>query len=482
MALHAPSSGGPRLTAADPAAMAQGIRAGMSLADARAILPSLQLLPAEPEADARALAALAEWALRYTPRLALDGAHDLMLDITGCAHLFGGERALLDDLTTRLERRGLGCRAAIADRPAAAWAWARYGKGGVLECESALAELPVQALRIEEELAATLVRLGLRSIGLLDAMPRATLLTRFGRPLVQRLDALSGARSETFTPYRAPCRLAVRMAWPEPIGRTEDIEAAIAALLTSLTRALERSCEGVRRLDLRLFRLDGTARTITVRSSRPSRDPRHLRELLALELDGLDIGFGIELMRLEATETAAITKEQSDLLHGIDETALARLVDQLSTRLGPERVLRLEPVASHIPENAVRLVPAAETPALSDDESEPGWIARQPRPLRLYERPLPITAVAEVPDGPPLCLRRSSGGGSCSGENRSVRIHKAEGPERILGEWWHSDREENAPRDYFRVVDEHGRRFWVFREGLYGDAGAPRWHLHGRFD
>ncbi len=483
-ALHAAGTHGPVLTAVDAAAAAAGLAPGLRLADARAILPDLALAPAAPLADRRLLEGLAAACLRYTPAIAFDGdpgsddpagAAALLLDITGSAHLFGGEAALLAHLARRLDRLGLGHRLAVADGALAAWAWARHGAGGVLKGETAraaLALLPVEALRLATPTTATLRRLGLRRVDQLQALPQRSLVRRFGREPVVALDRLMGVTEAPFTPVREPPRHAAALAWAEPIGRTEDIRAAVLDLLGRLGLELERAAAGARRLELLLFRVDGELARLTIRAGRPSRDAAHLLALLDLQLDGLAIGFGIEGMRLEVTEAAPLAARQADLAQDRDMVELARLVDQLQARLGPAAVRRPVPVLSHWPEHAQALVDPAGDSAVADPAAAGVWLADQPRPLRLLARPAPIEAVAPVPDGPPLLIRRCG---------RSEPVRFASGPERLEPEWWRTDRPASRPRDYYRVVDAGGLELWLYREGRYGEAEPPAWHLHGTF-
>lgn len=469
-ALIAPDRGVPRLTAVDPAAAAAGLQIGLSLADARAILPSLQVRDAEPLADARALEALGFWCDRYTPWVMLDSADGLALDLTGCAHLFGGEAGVLDDLGRRLKGFGLTARLAIAGRLPAAWAWARYGATGILPDERVddrLAALPVRALGIDADAAQALARLGLRRIGDLGPMPRAALLTRFGAGLVTRLDRLRGHAEAPFVALKPPARFAARLGWPEPIGTTGAIAEAVRVLLESVCDELERAQAGARHVSLGLWRLDGRVVSIEVGTSRPVREPSHLFRLLALDLDGLDVGFGIEFMRLEATETTPLGAEQAGLAAAEDEGALAALLDQLGTRLGRDAVARPVPVDSHVPERAQRLAGPEEVAA-------PGaWPATPPRPLRLFRQPEPAAAMAEIPDGPPARLTWRGVGYvalACSGA------------ERILPEWWRPDDSPAANRDYYRVTIADGRTLWAVREGAWDDPAPPRWRVHGTFD
>jgi protein ImuB len=463
------AAGGPRLHAVSRAARALGLAAGMGLADARAVCPGTALLPADLEADMKGLEALALWCGRWSPWTAADGEDGVALDITGCAHLFGGERGLMADLGTRLDRLGLTHSTAIAPRLAQAWAWARFAGGGILPAKDAIASLhalPVRALRIEEGTALALERLGLRRVGDLAALPRAALLTRFGRPLVDRLEALLGEAAEPFTPLREPLSFTARLAWPEPIGRTEDIVVAADRLLADVAEALERAQRGARRFRLQLCRIDGEALRLEVRTGRPVRTAEHVRRLLALRWDGLDLGLGVELMRLEALETAPLAPQQVGLAAAEDGAALGLLLDRLAARLGPGRVVRPEPVQSHVPERAQRLVPASRAPGAGD------WLAAQPRPLRLLPRPEPVRALAMVPDSPPVRL---------DWRGEGLRIAQGRGPERILPEWWREEDGGARARDFYRLTAEDGRGLWVFREGLWGEAAAPTWRVLGLF-
>lgn len=451
------------------AARALGLTAGTRLADARAACPALLTAPAEPEADRRALEALAQWCGRWTPWPATDGADGILLDITGCAHLFGGETGLLADLGQRLDGLGLTHRLAIADRRAAAWAWARHGTGAILPADRGvdlLHSLPLAALQLEPELLAVLGRLGLHRIGELAALPRASLLTRFGAGLVARLEALLDDSETPFVPLRPPPRFTVRMAWPEPIGRHEDVVAAARLLLGDLCAALERAQRGALRLGLSLWRLDGERLEIELRTGHPVRDPAHLGRLLALRWDGLDLGFGVELMRLEAVETAPLAARQGDLAARDDSSAFELLLDQLATRLGRHRVLRLEPCASHVPERAQRLVPASAPVGTGT------WLATAPRPLRLLPRPEPVVALAMVPDMPPVRI-------TWRGTTRPIL--RGHGPERILPEWWRVGDEAARGGDFYRIEAEDGAELWLAREGFWDQDRPPRWWMMGGF-
>lgn len=456
--------------AVNATARRSGIRPGITVTDARAILPELRLLPHDAQADAQALEALGHWCRRYTPLPAVDPPDGLLLDVTGCAHLFGGEQAMCADLVGRLEALGFTVRIGIADGVLAARAWTRFGAGGILTADrrdAALRALPLCALDLDGEMLATLRRLGFRRVGELAALPRAGLLRRFGPLPARRLDALFGDAEEPFQPLVEPPAFSVRVGFAEPIGRREDIESALARMLATLERELEQAERGARRLVLRLLRLDGGAETVVLAFGQPMRRASDLLRLFGLRLDGLDAGFGFEMAVLDAVETAPLPARQSGLLRRDADDESVRLIESLRQRLGPGRVLRLVPVDSHVPERAMREVDAA-LPA-----ETAGWPATAPRPLALFAPAPRIDAIAPVPDGPPVAIRR---------RGQMVRILHASGPERILPEWWRAEDAGARPRDFHALVDDGGARLWVCREGAFGDPEPPIWRLCGLFD
>jgi protein ImuB len=466
--------------AVNPVARAAGVRPGITVADAQAILPGLRLSPADPVADRALLERLAEWGQLYTPWVAPEVEGDgLWLDISGCAHLFNarsdrdGEAALLGDLVARMARFGLTARAALADTPGAAWAWAHFGAAAT-PClppgshQTALAALPVTALRLPPPTALGLARLGLRRIGDLYPMPRAALATRFGPLVAQRLDQALGMVDEPISPRQSPLAYRLYLSFAEPIGRPDDIAAAVRHLLADMMTRLEAERLGVRRLEVTAFRLDATTQRLMIGTSRPSRDAAALFRLLAEPLSGLDAGLGIETLCLSVPRADPQDAEQAVFLAagavGAEMSEdFARLLDSLGNRLGFDHVMCFAPRQSHLPERAVRHLPAGTAMVPGAD-----WPVGR-RPLRLFLRPEPVDVVAPLPDSPPVLFRW---------RRRSHRLARAEGPERLAGEWW---REPRPDRDYYCVEDETGRRFWLFREGLYGQDTAPRWFIHGVF-
>jgi protein ImuB len=481
LALTTSGQGGVRLTAIDRSAARLGLTVGMTLADARALLPDLTVANAEPKADAKALASLTDWCSRYSPWCATDGMDGIRLDITGCAHLFGGEAAMLRDMEHRLRSFGFNARGAVADTPAAAWGWARYrpkSQSPILhEGETkALLSLPAAALRLDPDSIDTLQMLGLDTIGSMASLPRGPLSQRLGEIVLQRLDRLFGREAEPISPRAVAEPWLSRMIFPEAIGQREDIDAATERLVAYLCREMSLKGQGARRLVLHFYRVDGAVQHIAIGTSRPTHTPSHILRLFAERLEKVEPGFGIEAIVLEATETEPLSAMQGALSAAgeIDASSLAGLIDRLQNRLGQNRVVQLIPVESHVPERAEIHEAAAPSPPRKRERGfkpPPAFPVKSARPLALLPIPEPIEAIAPVPDDPPL---------SFHWRRIQHRVAFADGPERIGPEWWRAEASPKA-RDYYRVEDMTGRRFWLYREGLYGAAEPPRWFLHGFF-
>lgn len=466
------------------AAEESGLAAGELLTNARSKVRDLQSRPADPVADAVALRRLALWCLRYTPLVAswdeASGADGLFLDITGCAHLFGGEAQLLADLARRLRRFGLHPRLAIADTAGAAWAAAVFGRtDGIVVpsggAESALRDLPLAALRLPDDTRLLLRRLGFRRIADVLHQPRAPLAARFGALFVDRLDQALGRAPEPLSPLAPPPVYRAQATFAEAITTQEHVAEAAMHLLHDLARNLARDGVGARKLRLLLFRMDGEALSLTIGLSAPSRDARHIAGLIALRLDrlpkGLEADFGFEAAGLHVLAAEPVPERQA-LLTVTDDigdpASLARLIDRLEQRLGAGAVRRLHPHQSHIPERAVLLRRAGDGPSAEWASDAPSHV----RPLLLLARPEAAEVMALIPEGPPRQFRW-----------RGVlhQVTQAEGPERIAGEWWRQN-DDQLERDYYVVEDANRRRFWLYRSGLYGRGDAtPRWFVHGVF-
>ncbi|HYZ41867.1 MAG TPA: DNA polymerase Y family protein [Stellaceae bacterium] len=490
------------LAAVNPAASAAGLAAGMPLADALSFLPSLLTALAEPAEDAAALRQLAEWCGRYSPWTAPDGTDGVRIEITGSAHLWGGEKTLAEDLLTRLDRRHVAARIAIADTLGAAWAVARFadtgGKIVVLpsgDLRVALAPLPVEALRLDPTIIQGLRRVGLKRVGDLYAMPRDALARRFGEIVVQRLDQALDNVPEPLSPLGETPSRRVRLSFVEPITEPADLMLATERLTADLVQRLAREGMGARRLDLAFHRVDGRVEWIRLGTARPSRDPRHLAALFKERLDTVDPGLGIEDMILAAFAVEPLPPDQIDLPgHSTrnETSGIAPLLDRLGNRLGLAALSRLEPRESHIPERASVWMPVAlpsptqpcglgpPSPAMRERVPSAARRVRVqqggegPRPIRLFEPPEPVEAFWVLPDDPPFRF---------TWRRRRHRVMHADGPERIADEWWQPQDSGavDAIRDYYRVEDEEGRRFWLFRAGLHGSDHPPRWFVHGVF-
>jgi protein ImuB len=458
------------------------LKRGMGIADARAMHPGIEVVEAEPEADRRLLEALADWCDRYTPLVAIEGTDGLFLDITGCAHLFGGERAMLNDVLHRLFDQGFSARGGLASTPGAAWAAARFLSPALVlpgDEAASLASLPLAALRLEPAVCAKLESVGLHVASAIMAAPRAPLARRFGKALLIRLDQALGRIEEAVSPRLPVAPLSVERHLAEPVISAEAIEGLVLLLARALKQDLERRGEGARNLQLALFRVDGAVRRCTVGTSHPLRDPvlmqKLFREKLAAGADEFDAGYGFELVRLSVLESAPFDIEQTDLTgeRQGDAADLALFADRVRARLGEDALLRPEPVESHIPERRIALTPFARETRVRPALLAPPSASMPERPIRLLPRPEPVDVIAtEVPEGPPVNFRW----------RRTLHhVARAEGPERIAPEWWR-EKADAPTRDYFRVEDETGRRFWLYRQGLYGASKEmPRWFMHGIF-
>jgi len=484
------AAGGPRIAALNEAAEAAGLMLGEPLADARAKASHVQVRAVDAAADDTALRRLALWATRYTPTASpLDeenGADGFFLDIEGAAHLFGGEEKLLADLSFRLERNfGLPARLAVADTPGAAWALSRFhaAPSPVLPSgqeAAALAPLPIEALRLLPKTCTTLRRLGLKSVGALLDKPRAPFAARFPAELLWRIDQALGRIDEPLVPIVAPPVYHTLRYLLDPIITQEAVVALASRLMNTLVHVLTRDDVGARALRLSLYRVDGAVETVDIALTLPTRNVAHVIRMIDLKLEALaatqDAGFGFEAIGLAVTRAETILARQNELIAedagNADRTErCAVLIDTLRQRLGPYSVRWFEPIASHLPELAeVRLPVTGEAPA-SWPEPE-----QKTRPLLLLPRAEPTEVMALIPDGPPRRFRW---------HGVTYEVVGSEGPERIASEWWRQHDGHRSPeptRDYYLVEDADGRRFWLYREGLYErETASARWFVHGLF-
>jgi protein ImuB len=461
--------------AADAAAEAAGLRVSMSATKAQALVPGLVMLDADPTGDAAALDRLALWMLRrFAPIVAADLPDGLVIDSTGTDHLHGGEATMLAALIEKLAGVGIRARGAIADTRAAAHALARFAGRPTFISEPGaaaadVAPLPIAALRLAPDVIEAAHVLGFERIADLLGQPRAPLTLRFGPELGRRLDQAVGRIAEPIEPIRPVELIEVRRAFAEPIGAAETIARHIGKLAVQLCRVLEQKRLGARRLDLICHRVDNRVQAIRVGTALPLRDPKRLTRLLSDKIETIDPGFGIEIMTLAATVAEPLAPKQavSSLVEEA-EPDVSGLIDLLANRVGERNVYRVAPIASDVPERSVRHIPALAP------ETGAEWPGHWPRPSRLLARPEPIETVALLPDHPPVTF-------TWRGVRR--RVKRADGPERVYGEWWKRDPELIAVRDYFRIEDDAGERYWVFRAGDGEDplTGSQRWFLHGIF-
>jgi len=443
-----------RIYCLNRAAEAQGLHRGMGFSDARAYCPELQSGPADTTADARFLRMLARWGKRYCPWVGLDGTDGLMLNIAGSAHLFGGENLMLDDMRHRLARAGLTGRIAAANTRGAAWALTHFGKAA----HDDIRNLPVAALRLDAKTDTALQRLGLRKISDLTALPRATIARRFGPNVVLRLDQAMGAQDEDISPVKDAPHYGVRMTMPDPIGLYADVMAGTERLLERLCAKLATHEMGARILQLSLRRVDQGGQQVELRLAAPMRDPARILPLFERGVGEVDAGFGIDQLRLEATQVetlmnAQVTTANATTLDGVDD-----LITRLGNRIGLDNIQRFLPADSHIPERSFLIAPAAYSDAAGS------WACLRPRPLRLFG-PDPIAGTGVRP---PAQFRW---------RRMALDTGRATGPERIAPEWWlPDDAWRSGVRDYWHVETRQGRRLWLFYT-----PQNPAWFVHGEF-
>lgn len=467
--LASPERGRVMVKAANPCAEQNGIHAGMVVADARALLPELEVLPYPSELNEKLLRGLSEWCLRYTPAVSVDLPDGLMLDVSGCAHLWGGERPYLREIITKLRTAGYDLRAAMADTIGCAWAIARFGKVSPLiepgKQSQALRALPPTALRIEPATIDRLEKLGLTTIGSFMDMPRSTLRRRFGSLLLLRLDRALGIEEEvlqyifTIEPYQ------VRQPHLIPVRTAKGMEVGLQELLVALCKRLEKEGKGLRTAALKCFRVDGNEQQITIGTGRPSRHVEHLFKLFETKIATLEPDLGFELLLLEAATVEDLSASQEAFWHtggNCNQPVIAELLDRVAVKFGQGIVKRYLPDEHAWPERSIK--PAA----FLQEEPATDWRTDLPRPIHLLAKPEPITVTVPLPDYPPMLFHY---------KGVLHKVQKADGPERIEQEWWLS---QGLYRDYYVVEDENAYRYWLFRLGHY-DNRAPEWFIHGFF-
>ncbi|MFP5439081.1 MAG: Y-family DNA polymerase [Bacteroidia bacterium] len=456
------------IDAVSAAAAKKGIQPGMVLADCMAIFPELEMLETEPGRAEKLLAALAEWCILYTPFAAVDLPDGILLDSSGCDHLWGGEAAYLDHIKKKLGGYGYTVRIGIADTISTAWAVARFGDTPAIinpgQQREALRSLPPAALRLDATILARLKKLGMRHIGSFMDMSPSVLRRRFGPELLKRIAQALGQEMEWVIPVKPIEPYQERLSSMEPIASATGICIALQELLETLCLRFEAEGLGLRKALFKAYRVDGTLQQIDIGTGHPSRNTQHLFRLFEHKIATLEPALGFELFVLEAPKTEPVTHEQAAIWNAASQNnrKVAELLDRITIKMGPGAVSRYLPAEHHWPERSARqAIPLWEKPAIA-------WRTDLPRPVHLLPRPEIISVTAVLPDNPPLLFRH---------KGALYTVAKADGPERVEQEWWLSD---GLYRDYYVIEDEKGARYWVFRSGPY-DGDQPKWFLHGYF-
>jgi protein ImuB len=456
------------IKAASTAAEAKGIYTNMVVADCRAILPELQVFDDKPGRAEKLLNALAEWCLRYTPIAAVDLPDGLILDVSGCAHLWGGEGPYLKDILTKLRGYGYDTRAVMADTIGTAWALSRYGKSTIVETGKhvdALLPLSPAALRLEPALVQKLEKLGFYQIQSFIKMPRNALRRRFGQVLLSRLDQALGQEMEVIVPIRPIEPYQERLPSFEPIRTAPGIEIALRKLLEQLCKRFIKEGKGLRTCIFKAYRIDNMIQQIAISTIRPSRNVDHLFKLFEIKIPTIEPALGIELFILEAPTVEDVSITQDVLWNTAskdDDTGIAELLDRLAGKVGLHAIHRYLPAEHYWPERSIKLAASLQEKPLTE------WRIDMPRPVHLLSKPEPIEVTVPIPDYPPMLFHY---------KGKLHNVKKADGPERIEQEWW---LEKGLYRDYYCVEDEDGARYWLFRLGHY-DSDEPKWFIHGFF-
>ncbi len=468
--LASPDHGRMVISAANIKAETLGVYAGMVVADARAMISSLQVLDDKPALSNKLLTGIAEWCIRFTPAVAIDEPDGLILHVTGCAHLWGGEEKYLREIGNRLAAFGYDNRVAMADTIGTAWGIARFGQGPLIiepgQQTAALLSLPAAALRIEPIIVERLEKLGLGQVNNFINIPGPSLRRRFGPQLLQRINQALGQEEEWITPVQPIECYQERLPCMEPIVTATGIEIALTRLLDTLCQRLKQEQKGLRSASFKGYRMDGKIEKIEIGTNRPSCNAIHLFKLFENKIDSIEPALGIELFTLEALKLEDLTNVQENLWEnngGLGDAGLSELLDRIAGKIGAASINRYIPDEHYWPERSYRIA------ASVNEKLQTVWRIGRPRPLQMLSRPQPIEVTAPIPDYPPMMFRY---------KGKLHKIIKADGPERIEQEWWLQN---GQHRDYYYVEDEAGKRFWLFRSGHYDAAKSYQWFIHGFF-
>lgn len=464
-----PERGRMVVTATNAIAQAKGVFTQMVVADCRALIPELQVFDDQAGLDERLLTALAEWCIRFTPHAGIDLPDGLILDATGCTHLWRGEELYLKDIANRLSGFRYNVRVAMADTIGCAWAVCRHGNKSLIipsgKQLDALKALPPVALRLDTITTDRLQKLGLYHIGDFIAMPRQPLRRRFGQALLSRLDQALGQEIEVLQPVRPIEPYQERLPSLDPIRTATGIEIALRELLEKLCTRLSDESKGLRSCVFKCYRIDSNLQQISIGTTRPSRNVEHLFKLFEVKIGQIEPDLGIELFVLDAPVVEELTAAQDALWNTTgskDNIAIAELLDKIAGKVGQNAIHRYLPDERHWPENSIKLAKSL------DEEPTTQWRTDLPRPVHLLPTPEPIDVMVAIPDYPPVSFRY---------KGKLYQVNKADGPERIEQEWWIAA---GQFRDYYCIEDKEGKRYWLFRSGHYSDSN-PKWYIHGFF-
>lgn len=468
--LRVPSHGRMIISALNKPAEQQGLSAGMALADARAILPSLEVLDDMPGLEERLLKRIAEWCIRFSPFVAIDPPDGIIINASGCSHLWGGDQAYLHDIEKKINSRGYSIGISMADTIGAAWGLSHFVAGPCIVEKGfqskAILDLPPEALRLDASITERLHKLGLHRIRDFIAIPQPSLRRRFGKDLILRINQALGWEEEMIEPVIPLMSYEERLPCLEPILTRKGVEIGLRKLLESFCGRLAQEEKGLRNAFFKAYRADGKISELTISTSRPSNHVDHLYKLFETRLDTINVESGIELFTLSSTiieDHPALQEKIWEISGSLNDIRLAELIDRLSMNQGLQQIRRYLPDEHHLPEKSVK-------PALTlTEEPSIAWRTDPPRPLQLLSPPEQIEVTAPIPDYPPMLFRY---------KGKIHKIRKADGPERIEQEWWIA---RGRHRDYYYVEDEEGKRYWLFRSGHYDDAGSYKWFLHGFF-
>lgn len=468
-ALKTPVRGRMIIVAVNDLAQAEGIHSGMAAADARALLPSLLLMDDSPGINEKLLKKLAGWSIRFTPYVAIDPPDGLLLDVTGCAHLWGGDDHYLTEIANRVKGRGYAIGVAMADTIGAAWALARYSqqpmvieKGGQV---AALLALPPEALRLEADTIERLHKLGLRQVKDFLSIPGYSLRRRFGAAFIKRLNQALGLEEEVIQPIYPVIEYSERLPCLEPIITRTGIEIALQRLLETICLRLQREEKGLRSACFAGYRIDGKTERIDIGTNHPSHNAEHLFKLFEMKLDTIQPEMGIELFVLDAMMVEEIAPVQKKIWkeNNTNDLQLSELLDRMAIKFGADAINRYLPDEHYLPERSIKKA------GFLEEKTTCEWKSDKWRPVQLLSPPEPIEVTAPIPDYPPMNFRY---------KGKLHKIIKADGPERIEQEWWIAN---GRHRDYYYVEDEEGKRYWLFRSGHYSEDRSEKWFIHGFF-